>query len=164
MYRFLDQSQAAILRVQPTFQAWLKKQLPSLDKNAAHVSAICNPNAESTIDTEVTISADNANTITLLRHQQSSILEHLNLANPDLCINKLSFRVDLAAVKAAAQHQKQHQQTLDNDVNHIVERPTPSAEALASIQQLQNSVKNPDLAESLGNLAETLKTASKSDH
>lgn len=153
LYRFLDQSQAVLLKLQPAWEAWLQQELPAIDTTSAHLSGFSE--AENNGHNTITISANNASTVTLLKHQQSSLLKHLNRSCNGLTIHKIKVRIDLDSTSAVADHQHQISKAA-----HDEQRTKPSADAIESIKRLQKSIKNPDLADSLGNLAETLQSVS----
>ncbi len=152
MYRFLNESHAILLKLEPTWHTWLKKNLPALKTSAAHLSSF-DLRSEATL----TICTDSATTAAQLKHRKESLIEALNSNALTVSIKRIKIRVDPAtANKLDLHHQKLTRHEID-DTRH----EQPSAHAIDSIESLQKRIKNPDLADSLSNLAETLKKLSK---
>lgn len=155
MYRFLDQSQALMLKLQPAWHAWLNKHLPNVsDQNTCLLSLDAG---------SLTIGVNNSSTGSLIKHKQVSLLSTLNSAFNQLegksgskhkLIEKLVLRVDLESTSIAADVK---QRTIASDDP----REAPNTNSIESIQHLQKNVSNPDLAATLGALAETLKRLSR---
>ncbi len=163
LLRFLDESKATLLKLQPSWQAWLERHLPSLCAGSAHLSAY---DANSG---QLTICADNASTAALIKHQQASLLASLQSAIKSFgndSISKIKVRIDLESTSAATellktitQHQPEEPRPSDNSSS------TFSHTAIESIKHLQGRVKNPELAQTLSELAITLskQTEKKTD-
>ncbi len=151
LYRFLDQSRAALLKLQPIWQSWLAKKLPQLDASAAHLS---------TYDAKtktVTINANNASTAALLKHQRDSLMNAL-LAEKIISIQQIKIRIDLVSTSAAAELQQKYQKHAEGQYGALARQQIkPNEDAIESVERLQSSVNNPELADTLGNLADTLK-------
>jgi len=150
LYRFLDQSRAALLKIQPSWQDWYQRKLPQLSESAAHLSAY-----DATTST-ITISTDNASTAALIKHQKNNLIKALS-TEKSIQIKHIKVRIDLVSTSAAAELHKQIAIKHEAQTRQPV---APNTHAIDSVQRLQNSVKNPDLADTLGDLAETLKKLS----
>lgn len=185
MYRFLDQSRAVLLKLQPAWQLWLSEKLPNLDHQSTYLSGI---ELSKLGSGSITIGVNNASTASLIKHQKVSALKALNTALADIHnaemgnairkqstskqatskqstatdqkITKLIIRVDLESTSVAENmHRQATKQKADADDSDVA-RETPNARSIESIQRLQKTIKNPELADSLGHLAETLKKMS----
>ncbi len=164
LYRFLDESRAELLRLQPAWRTWFTQLQPNLPESAAYLSAI---------DAQVlTVCVENASIAALIKHQQHSLLTALNKSynttsdkngssnsTAKHVIRKIKVHINLSAgltpsiglsTSALQDTQKQYR------ANNI-----PDAMAINSVKQLQSSVKNKELANTLGDLAETLEKLSK---
>lgn len=149
LLRFLDESKAILLGLEPQWHAWRKKHLPNLAQSAAHLSAL----TENTL----TIHANNASTAALIKSQLSSLRKALNQTS-NLSIKNIKVIIDLETTSAARRTQQQFVHKDDN----ASQKNKPNQMAIDSISSLQSSIKNPDLSESLENLAQTLKNFSNS--
>lgn len=161
MYRFLDQSRSLVLKLQPAWQAWCHQNLPNVSEENACLSSF----EAGTLN----ICVNNSSTAALIKHKQVNALKALNLAfialNPkhmnkpeqsETPITKLKVRVDLMSVNAANELQREIKKSDENAYQH---KPVDT-QSIESIERLQKSIKNPELADTLGKLAETLKNIS----
>jgi len=148
MYRFLDDAHSSLLKLQPVWQEWCNSHLPAITVSSAHLSSFEG-------DT-IVISADNSSTAALIKHQKSSLLlalQKFSLNNTSKNVKNIKVRIDLISTSAADDILQRA--TSSSDDNRHFERPNSSA--IESVERLKSDIKNPELAESLGNLAETLK-------
>lgn len=144
LLRFLDQSKAVLLSLDPHWQTWRKKHLPNIDESSSHLSALT--------DSTLTIHTNNASTAALIKSQLSSLLKALNQSSK-VPIKSIKVLIDLETTSAALRTRNQFDKMLE-----ITEpKKKPDQSAIDSIHSLKNSVKNPELSETLNNLAETLK-------
>ncbi len=146
LYRFLDQSRAALLKLQPAWQIWQQQQPTAISYDAAYLTGY---DAGT-----LTISVNNASTAALIKHQKSSLISTLNSV---IKVTAIKLRIDLDYTKAASEFQ---QHITANEKNNGIYN-TPNKAAIDSIESLQASIKNPDLADTIGKLAQTLKKLSK---
>lgn len=151
MYRFLDESHAILLKLDPIWNQWLKQNLPALQFCAAHLSSFDTRNRAT-----LTICADNATTAALLKNHKDSMLNALNKRLSAQPIELIKIRVDPSAATKVSQHHRKLTESEDSTLSYT----PPTRESIDSIESLQKTIKNPDLAETLGNLAETLKKLS----
>lgn len=154
MYRFLDDAHSTLLKLQPAWQDWCNSHLPALTVGSAHLSSF----EQGTI----VISADNSSTAALLKHQKTSLLSALQkfaMHNFSKKIHNVKIRIDLVSTSAASEVLQKA--THSKESNKEFEKPNSSS--IESIESLRTAVKNPELAETLGNLADTLRDLKNSD-
>ena len=144
LLRFLDQSKAILLSLDPHWHTWRKKHLPNIDESSSHLSALA--------DSTLTIHTNNASTAALIKSQLSSLLKTLNHRSK-IPIKSIKVLIDLETTSAALQTRNQ----FDKIFEVTEQKKKPDKNAIDSIQSLKNSVKNPELSETLESLAETLK-------
>lgn len=170
MYRFMDESRATLLKLQPAWQNWYHTELPALNKQAldAHASNEQEQNNQAAYlsaieQTTLTITVNNSSTAALIKHQQSQLISALNAA--DVCdITKINVRIELVNPPMSAAITKRHSRSnsLKNTLasSHAAIKP-PSQAAIDAVDHLKTNIKNPELANSLQNLANTLRTLAK---
>ncbi|MFT6407706.1 MAG: hypothetical protein ACJAQ6_001120 [Arenicella sp.] len=156
--RKLNETQNQLISITLTWQKWCADQ----------ANPIINEFASPTIfDGEIlTISCTQSSTATLLKHQQSSLLEALHKAGFEQ-IKSLRLQMTLTQKSSATESadDSSHQQDLKTkqtntpSVASEEKWPKPSASSVKSIETVQTLIKNEQLAESLKRLAETLKKA-----
>ncbi|MFT6099897.1 MAG: hypothetical protein ACJAYF_002447 [Arenicella sp.] len=170
--RQLNESQNQLLSVTPIWQKWCADQANSI------ITEFASP---ANIDGEIlTIYCTKSSTATLLKHQQTSLLEALQKSGYSQ-IKRLKVQMTLSQTSLQNQSDEnsteprdlksqQHafQQTGTSSLESTLEStlkstkaawPKPSASAIKSVEATQSLIKNEHLAAALKRLAETLKKA-----
>lgn len=166
--RQLNETQNLLLSVKPIWQKWCADQANSI------ITEFASP---ANIDGEtLTINCTKSSTATLLKHQQTSLLEALQKSGYSQ-IKRL--KVQMTLTQTSLQNQSDENSTEPRDLKsqqHAFQQtgtsalestlkstkaawPKPSASAIKSVEATQSLTKNEHLAAALKRLAETLKKA-----
>jgi len=148
MLRFLDDSKSYILSIQPVWERWKKRSLNHSDSASAHLAAFRAG--------ELLIHVSDSSIAALIKSQNQSLLKTLNSAS-STNIHKIKVKIDLQSTSIANKVQKEG---FAKPTRTYQTSPKPNHLAVSSIEKLQSSVKNQDLADSLKDLATTLKNIS----
>lgn len=148
LLRFLDDSKSYILTIQPVWERWKKQSLNHSDSSSAHLAAFKAG--------ELLIHVSDSSIAALIKSQNQSLLKTLNSAS-STNIQKIKVKIDLETTSIANKVQKEGS---TKPTRTYQTNPKPNELAISSIEKLQSSVKNQDLADSLNNLANTLKDLS----
>lgn len=148
MLRFLDESKSHILSIQPIWDRWKKQSLNQTTDSSAHLAAL---NAG-----ELLIHASDSSIAALIKSQSDSLLKVLN-STSSIQIHTIKVKIDLHSTTIANKVQKE---AAFKPNRTYPASSKPNDLAITSIKKLEGSVKNQELAQSLNDLAETLKNLS----
>lgn len=143
--RQMNATQALLVKLTPSWLAWTNIHLPASYLNTTRLIAVTN--------NELSISCENANCATQIKHQQHSLLDYLHAKGHN---NIEHIRIRLAMPKLPddqRQHAKQNHLAVPNN---SLQSNKPSDTSIKAIQSCQKRVNNEQLASSLARLSETL--------
>jgi len=164
--RTLNEAQNQLLAIAPVWQQWCSNQHIQNKTNPiiSEFASLASVNAD-----ELTISCKQSSIATILKFQQSDLLETLHSAGFNH-IQKLRIQMSLAHLSVAHNFDQANElssKRVNQKPSDYTEQsssttkawPKPSAASLKSIEAAQSLIKNEQLAASLKRLAETLKKA-----
>lgn len=146
----INATQSPTLKFEPSWLAWcmqIQKRHGSVALNLSQHASLSGINQQT-----MHISCDNTGAASLIKHQQSSLLDAFHNAG----FNEIShIKVQMSLTKAAPLVKRSKPKK-----SQQIERPKPPESVLKSIEATQSLIENEQLAASLGRLAQTLKSSS----
>lgn len=147
----LNASQSLILKVTPIWHDWCEQQRSR--SGAKHFAAASDTSLTSFENGILTLACSNTSTATALKHQQTSLLAAFQEAGVDQ-IKRIRVRMALSKATTPGSEKLHSHNSLYNDQPH---RQKPSDSSIKSVEAVQSRIKNEHLANSLKQLADTLK-------